>query len=40
MSRKPLWNLVGKPGNSGWDLAAEVLGLGRIWPVEEPDMFG
>jgi hypothetical protein len=40
MSRKSLWNSVSKPGNSGWDLAAEVLGFGLIWPVEEPDMSG
>jgi hypothetical protein len=36
MSGKPLWN----PDKTGWDLATEELGLGRICPVQKPDMSG
>jgi hypothetical protein len=36
MSGKSLWN----PDKVDWDLAAKELGLGRTYPVQEPDMFG
>jgi hypothetical protein len=38
MFEKPIWNLVSKPDKSGWDIAAEELGLGWICPIQEPDM--
>jgi hypothetical protein len=34
MSEKTLWN----PDKVNWDLATEDLGLGRICPVQEPNM--
>jgi hypothetical protein len=33
MSRKPLWNLDKVSDKTGWDLAAEEVGLGQTCPV-------
>jgi hypothetical protein len=40
MSGSTFWNPEQELDKSGWDLAAEELGLGQTCSVQEPDMSG